>query len=80
MFHVRAFTADRELLGNLDGQTIYRGSDYFRSSHYRALRDGTIKHTRVHHWQVDRITSLSSDYSKCIRIITNPNYREKANV
>jgi hypothetical protein len=70
--YVEAYRADgSQILGNLDGQFAYRGKDYFRTAHYRALRDGTpIKHRRVHHWQVMR-------NDRCIRIITNDHIYDK---
>lgn len=67
--YVEAYRADNtRILGNLDGQTAYRGKNYFRSAHYRALRNGTIKHPRVHHWQV-----MFNEH--CVRVITNPWYK-----
>lgn len=71
--YVEAYRADgTQILGNLDGQYAYRGRDYFRTDHYKALRDGKpIKHTRVHHWHVVQA-------GRVIKIIlNNKNYTGK---
>ena len=71
--YVEAYRADgSQILGTLDGQLAYRGKDYFRTDHYKALRSGEpIKYRRVHHWQVMR-------NDRCVRIITNSNYDPNA--
>lgn len=70
MWYVEAYRKDgSQILGNLDGQTAYRGKDYFRTDHYKFIRDGcrNKRFARVHHFQVIH-------NGKCKKIITNPHY------
>lgn len=44
---------DRQILGNLDGQTVIQAKNYRRTKHYKALVNGTISASdRVFSWRV----------------------------
>lgn len=44
---------DRQILGNLDGQTVIRAKDYRRTQHYKALVNGTISaRDQVFSWRI----------------------------
>jgi len=44
---------DRQILGNLDGQTVIHAKEYRRTKHYKALVSGTIPVSdRVFSWRI----------------------------
>lgn len=53
-YYVEAFDEDdRQILGNLDGQTVIHAKDYRRTQHYKALVNNTIRASqRVALWRI----------------------------
>jgi hypothetical protein len=45
---------DKQILGNLDGQGVWTGSQFRRSSYYKNLRDPNrpLRFERVKYWRV----------------------------
>jgi hypothetical protein len=51
MYYVEAYDSnDRQILGNLDGQTVLRVRNYKRTKHYRNLR--TLRTHRVSYYNI----------------------------
>lgn len=51
MYYVEAYDLnDRQILGNLDGQTVLRVRNYKRTKHYRNLR--TLRTHRVSYYNI----------------------------
>ena len=51
MYYVEAYdSSDRQILGNLDGQTVLRVRNYKRTKHYKNLR--TLRTHRVSYYNI----------------------------
>jgi len=51
MYYVEAYDSnDRQVLGNLDGQTVLRVRNYKRTKHYKNLR--TLRTHRVTYYKI----------------------------
>ena len=51
MYYVEAYDSnDRQILGNLDGQTVLRVRNYKRTKHYKNLR--TLRTHRVTYYKI----------------------------
>ena len=64
---------DRQILGNLDGQTVIQAKNYRRTKHYKALVNGTISASdRVFSWRV------IDEKDRVLEVIYRPNRKEKS--
>ena len=62
---------DRQILGNLDGQTVIQAKNYRRTKHYKALVQGDHTFTRPAHWRI------RSESGICIEVIFNRKHEGK---
>jgi hypothetical protein len=52
-YYVEAYDSnDRQVLGNLDGQTVLRVRNYKRTKHYNWLRENKGRNPRVSYYRI----------------------------
>lgn len=71
--YVEAYDKDGlQILGNLDGQRSWQGTDHKRTAWYKELKNPTRKYPRVMQWKI-----VSGDPLRCLttlETIANPNH------